>query len=126
MLDIDSSESPVYGQQEDSAYNGHFESVCYHSLFLFNDHAGCLAAKLRSGNVSSADDSEELVRPRSTARRPRDSESRSAPTPPPADLDVARAEWLTAGVAVKVRAKKGHRHPMCLQHVGCAVTPAIH
>jgi hypothetical protein len=27
-LDIDSSESPVYGAQEQSAYNGHFESVC--------------------------------------------------------------------------------------------------
>ena len=29
-LDIDSSESPVHGAQEQSAYNGHFESVCYH------------------------------------------------------------------------------------------------
>src|SRR5262249_50193851 len=29
VLDIDSSESPVHGAQEQSAYNGHFESVCY-------------------------------------------------------------------------------------------------
>ena len=29
VLDMDSSESPVHGQQEGSAYNGHFESVCY-------------------------------------------------------------------------------------------------
>ena len=36
ILDMDSSESPVYGEQEGSAYNGHFESVCYHPLFLFN------------------------------------------------------------------------------------------
>jgi hypothetical protein len=36
VLDMDSSESPVYGEQEGSAYNGHFESVCYHPLFLFN------------------------------------------------------------------------------------------
>ena len=35
-LDIDSSESPVHGAQEQSAYNGHFESVCYHPLFVFN------------------------------------------------------------------------------------------
>jgi Transposase DDE domain group 1 len=35
-LDIDSSESPVHGSQEESAYNGHFESVCYHPLFVFN------------------------------------------------------------------------------------------
>ena len=30
VLDMDSSESPVHGAQEGSAYNGHFESVCYH------------------------------------------------------------------------------------------------
>ena len=28
VLDMDSSESPVHGQQEGSAYTGHFESVC--------------------------------------------------------------------------------------------------
>ncbi len=32
ILDMDSSESPVYGQQEGAAYNGHFECVCYHPL----------------------------------------------------------------------------------------------
>ena len=36
VLDMDSTESPVHGQQEGSAYNGHFESVCYHPLLLFN------------------------------------------------------------------------------------------
>ena len=49
MLDMDSSESPVHGQQEGSAYNGHFESVCYHPLLLFNDHGDCVAAKLGVG-----------------------------------------------------------------------------
>ena len=34
VLDMDSSESPVHGAQEGSAYNGHFASVCYHPLFL--------------------------------------------------------------------------------------------
>ena len=63
VLDMDSSESPVHGQQEGSAYNGHFESVCYHPLFLFNDHGDCLAAKLRPGNVHSADDWDELLVP---------------------------------------------------------------
>ena len=29
VLDMDSTESPVYGQQEGSAYNGHFESTFY-------------------------------------------------------------------------------------------------
>jgi hypothetical protein len=36
VLDMDSTEIPVYGQQENSAYNGHFESTCYHPLLLFN------------------------------------------------------------------------------------------
>jgi Transposase DDE domain group 1 len=63
VLDMDSSESPVHGQQEGSAYNGHFESVCYHPLFLFNNEGDCLAAKLRPGNVHSADDWDELLLP---------------------------------------------------------------
>jgi hypothetical protein len=60
---MDSSESPVHGEQEGSAYNGHFESVCYHPLFLFNRHGDCLAAKLRPGNVHSAEDWDELLLP---------------------------------------------------------------
>jgi hypothetical protein len=56
VLDMDSTEILVYGQQEQSAYNGHFESNCYHPLLLFNREGGCLAAKLRPGNVHSADD----------------------------------------------------------------------
>jgi len=63
VLDMDSSEIPVYGQQEQSAYNGHFESTCYHPLLLFNREGDCLAAKLRPGNVHSADDWEELLLP---------------------------------------------------------------
>jgi len=37
ILDMDSSESRVYGEQEGAAYNGHFETVCYHPLFRFNE-----------------------------------------------------------------------------------------
>ena len=44
---MDSSESPVHGQQEGVAYNGHFESVCYHPLFLFNHFGDCEGAMLR-------------------------------------------------------------------------------
>ena len=60
---MDSTEIPVYGRQEGSAYNGHFESTCYHPLLLFNREGDCLAAKLRPGNVHSADDWEELLLP---------------------------------------------------------------
>jgi hypothetical protein len=49
LLDMDSSESPVYGEQEQSAYNGYFESVCYHPLFLFNRQGDCLVAIGNSG-----------------------------------------------------------------------------
>jgi hypothetical protein len=40
VLDMDSTEIPVYGQQENSAYNGHFESTCYHLLLLFSRERG--------------------------------------------------------------------------------------
>jgi len=63
VLDMDSTEVPVYGRQEQSAYNGHFESTCYHPLLLFNRAGDCLAAKLRPGNVHSAEGWEELLLP---------------------------------------------------------------
>ena len=63
VLDMDSSESPVHGAQEGSAYNGHFESVCYHPLFLFTEHGDCLGATLRPGNVHSAEDWDDLLVP---------------------------------------------------------------
>ena len=63
VLDMDSTEIPVYGEQEQSAYNGHFESTCYHPLLLFSREGDCLAAKLRPGNVHSAEGWEELLLP---------------------------------------------------------------
>ena len=63
VLDMDSTEIPVYGEQEQSAYNGHFESTCYHPLLLFNGEGDCLGAKLRPGNVHSAEDWEQVLLP---------------------------------------------------------------
>ena len=63
VLDMDSTEVAVYGQQEQSAYNGHFGSSCYHPLLLLNRERDCLAAKLRPGNVHSAEGCEELLLP---------------------------------------------------------------
>ena len=63
VLDMDSTEIPVYGQQEQSAYNGHFESTRYHPLLLFNREGDCLAAKLRPGNVHSTEGWQELLLP---------------------------------------------------------------
>jgi Transposase DDE domain group 1 len=63
VLDIDSTEIPVYGEQEQSAYNGHFEATCYHPLLLFNREGDCLAVKLRPGNVHSAEDWDRVLLP---------------------------------------------------------------
>lgn len=63
ILDIDSSESPVHGQQEAAAYNGHFECVCYHPLFCFNQFGDCEGAVLRPGNVHSAAGWQEFIEP---------------------------------------------------------------
>lgn len=63
ILDMDSSESPVHGNQEGSAYNGHFRSTCYHPLFIFNQAGDCEAAVLRPGNVHSAKGWRELLEP---------------------------------------------------------------
>ena len=63
ILDLDSSESPVHGEQEGSCYNGYFKFVCYHPLFCFNEYGDCEAAMLRAGHVHSADDWPQLLEP---------------------------------------------------------------
>ena len=63
VLDIDSTEIPVYGQQEQMAYNGHFEAICYHPLLLFNREGDCLTVKLRPGNVHSAEHWDDVLLP---------------------------------------------------------------
>ena len=54
ILDLDSSVSETYGEQEGTAYNGHFECTCYHPLFLFNQSGDLERAMLRRGNHASA------------------------------------------------------------------------
>jgi len=63
ILDIDSSESPVHGSQEGSAYNGHFGRNCYHPLFVFNQHGDLERCALRRGNVHSAHDWQAVLDP---------------------------------------------------------------
>ena len=55
ILDLDSSVSETYGQQEGSAYNGYFRCECYHPIFCFNQDSDLEAALLRNGNVASAE-----------------------------------------------------------------------
>jgi len=63
VLDMDSSVSPTYGDQEGTAYNGHFACTCYHPLFVFNQFGDLERCALRSGNVHSAHDWEEVLEP---------------------------------------------------------------
>jgi len=62
-LDMDSSVSPTHGAQEGTAWNGHFDCSCYHPLFVFNQFGHLERCKLRPGNVHSADDWEDVLKP---------------------------------------------------------------
>ncbi len=63
VLDMDSSVSPTYGDQEGSAYNGHFGCTCYHPLFVFNQFGDVERCALRPGNVHSADGWKDVLDP---------------------------------------------------------------
>ena len=53
VLDMDSSVSETHGQQQGTAYNGHFGCTCYHPLFVFNQF-GDLERVLWRGNHHGA------------------------------------------------------------------------
>jgi hypothetical protein len=63
VLDMDSSVSPTFGEQEGTAYNGHFGCTCYHPLFVFNQFGDLERCSLRSGNVHSADGWKDVLQP---------------------------------------------------------------
>ena len=63
ILDMDSSESPTYGNQEGSVYNGHFGCTCFHPLFVFNQFGDVERCALRSGNVHSAHAWRDVLEP---------------------------------------------------------------
>ena len=63
ILDMDSSESPTHGQQEGSAWNGHFGCTCYHPLFVFNQFGDLERCVLRPGNAHSAEGWRSVLEP---------------------------------------------------------------
>ncbi len=63
VLDMDSSVSPTYGDQEGSAYNGHFGCTCFHPLFVFNQFGDLERCALRPGNVHSAHGWQDVLEP---------------------------------------------------------------
>ena len=63
VLDMDSSVSPTFGEQEGTAYNGHFGCTCYHPLFVFNQFGDLERCALRPGNVHSAEGWRDVLEP---------------------------------------------------------------
>ncbi len=63
ILDMDSSESPTYGRQEGSAYDGRFGCTCYHPLFVFNQFGDLERCALRPGDVHTAEGWREVLEP---------------------------------------------------------------
>jgi len=63
VLDMDSSVSPTHGDQEGTAYNGHFACTCYHPLFVFNQFGDLERCALRPGNLHSADGWKNVLEP---------------------------------------------------------------
>jgi hypothetical protein len=63
ILDMDSSVSETYGEQEGTAYNGHFGCTCYHPLFCFNQFGDVEGTLLREGNAHSAKDWRAVLEP---------------------------------------------------------------
>lgn len=63
VLDMDSSVSPTHGDQEGTAWNGHFDCSCYHPNFLFNQFGMLERCALRPGNAHSADGWRDVLDP---------------------------------------------------------------
>jgi hypothetical protein len=63
IIDVDSTDNPVCGNQEGAAFNGYFDQVCYHPLFCFTSKGDLLNARLRPGNAHSADGVLNLISP---------------------------------------------------------------
>jgi hypothetical protein len=117
VLDMDSSESPVHGQQEGSAYNGHFETVCYHRCSCSTITATASPCCRNGSTLGRRPASSSLVKTGGATGQARPvllAPGGESPDPPPvrvdapADLGAARPDWLTVdGGPQTVRAKSG-------------------
>ena len=115
-LDMDSSESPVHGDQEGSAWNGHFRKKCLHPLFVFNQFGDLERCALRPGNVHSADGWEDVLKPvlarYSASARPSITRRRfraDAAFAIPALFDLLEAEGWDYAIRMKGNAKLHER-----------------
>jgi hypothetical protein len=62
-IDLDSLPADVHGQQPGSAYNAHYGCRCFHPLLVSWEFGDFLGARLRPGNVHTADDAHDFVLP---------------------------------------------------------------
>jgi hypothetical protein len=62
-LDLDSLPREVFGHQPGSAWNGHYRMRCYHPILVRSEWGDYLGAKLRPGNVHTADGGLAFVLP---------------------------------------------------------------
>jgi len=59
-LDLDATDTPLYGHQEDRFFHGHYHHYCYLPLYIFSgEHLLC--ARLRPSNIDGAAGSVEEV-----------------------------------------------------------------
>ncbi len=64
LIDLDSTHSDTYGNQESSAYNAHYGTIGFHPLVAFDGGTGdFLKAKLRPGNVYTSNGVVEFIQP---------------------------------------------------------------
>jgi len=64
IADLDSTHANAYGNQEKSAYNGHYRKVGFHPLLAFDGLTGdFLKAQLRPGNVYTSNSVVDFLRP---------------------------------------------------------------
>jgi hypothetical protein len=54
ILDLDSTDDPVHGDQEGRFFHGYYDCYCYLPLYIFCGHH-LLASKLRQANIDAAD-----------------------------------------------------------------------
>ena len=137
-LDMDSSESPVHGDQEGAMWNGHFQSKCLHPLFVFNQFGDMERCALRPGNVHSADGWEGVLKPvlarYSRSARPSLQRRRfraDAAFAIPALFELLEEEGWDYAIRIKGNSKLHERvdwltkrAPDARRSTSCATTPA--
>ena len=122
ILDMDSSVSPTHGEQEGTAYNGHFGCTCYHPLFLFNQFGDLERCSLRPGNVHSADGWRNVLEPvvmRYKERKVRLYFRGDAAFASPEIYEYLEAEGLLYVIRLKANASSGTL-PICLRDLSVA------